>query len=161
MKDFYRKALNKKFIAGIVFSVLFVVGIPCIPIGFSFGLIPVGVAGIIFTVVGFYGTPLVWTMYGNARANLGVYCLITEDGVKDIDRIAATLNVDAKKTLAQVNYLINKRYLRGYLLDGMKLVAIEKENNEALNKCPNCGATLTLEGNVFHCPYCGGRFNAR
>lgn len=160
--DTFKQALRKRFIAGIVLSVLFVVGVPCIAIGFSSNIIPLGVVGIIFTVAGFYGTPLVWTNYADVRGKLGVYCMITEDGVTDVSRIAATLSITPKKALGQVNYLINKRYLRGYVLEDMKLVPIKPEQkpNDA-NKCPNCGAALTVGENTLYCPYCGGEFPKR
>lgn len=159
MKDPFRQAMRKKMTAGIVLSVLFVIGVPCIPIGFAFGLLPIGIVGIVFAVVGFYGTPLIWTNYGTLRSHLGVYCMITEDGITDINRLAATLCLDQKKVLTQVNYLINKRYLRGYVLQDMNLVSVVPEKKPDLaNKCPNCGATLAVGEDVLYCPYCGGKF---
>lgn len=159
-----KQAMKKRFWLALVLSVLLVAGIPMIPIGFAFGIYPVGILGIVFAVVGFYGCPVAWTTYGSLASYRGAYSLIEEDGVRSVNDLASTLGVPQRKAKEMVTYLINKRFLRGYTFDGadkitpISVPAAEKRNALDLGKCPNCGATLTLDGGSLKCPYCGSVF---
>ena len=158
------KAIRNMLIIALVFSVLFVAGIPMIPVGFYYGIYPVGILGIIFTVAGFYGTPFVWIAFAALVSHKGVYSMIEDDGVYSVNSIANTLGMNVKKTRGMVTYLINKRYLKGYTFDGADTIVPTSalgaagKANLSLGKCPNCGAILTELGNTLRCPYCGGVF---
>ena len=156
----YQKSLRAAFIGGMVLSVAFVAGIPMIVLGATNGIVPVMVLGIIMTVAGFYGTPLLWTRYGTLRSYGGLLALITEEGVESVDVMARTLGVPRETALKQLNYLMNKRFLTGYLFDGedtLTLASAARKANKS-GKCPNCGAQLIVTDEGSHCPYCGTRF---
>ena len=55
-----KKNKNIKFLTAFILSILLIIGIPMIPIGFSKEVEIVGILGIVFTAVGFYGTPIAW-----------------------------------------------------------------------------------------------------
>ncbi|MFR3346866.1 MAG: hypothetical protein ACLTSK_02445 [Christensenellales bacterium] len=60
-----KKRQAKVLTAAVVMSVLFVVGIPAIILGATNEIWALMILGIIFTVAGFYGMPLVWVSYAS------------------------------------------------------------------------------------------------
>ena len=61
------KAIEKDLRVTLIFAILLsfalVGGIPAIIFGASYGITPLLVIGIICTVAGFYGTPMMWVAY--------------------------------------------------------------------------------------------------
>ncbi len=166
--DYYKKALLRRGALGVILSLFLAGGIVMIPVGFANGLVPVGIVGIVLTVLGFYGCPMAWVSFGGLTEHRGVYALITEDGMRSATGIAAALGITVKRTKESIRCLISKRFLRGFAFDGVEYItAIGEDKSEeekkaraaaALGKCPNCGATLVESDGKFRCPYCGSMF---
>lgn len=69
------RAVKKLFFLSMLFSVMFVAGIPMIVLGASKGIMPVMIIGIIFTALGFYGTPMFWViLWRKGRAQTARVC---------------------------------------------------------------------------------------
>lgn len=155
----FKGAMRRMLILSLALSILLPAGIVMIVLGATNEIWPVMIVGIVFTVAGFYGSPVSWTTFGTLASHKGVYGLITEDGVLDAEVIAATLGEKRKNVDRKLNYLLTHRYLTGYVLgaDG-RLVRTEAEKPKRLIKCPNCGASLVEKDGDMICPYCGGRF---
>ena len=147
-------------IAALICSAALPVGVPMIVLGATNGIWAVMIAGIVLTVAGFYGTPLLWVSYAGLASYKGVYSLITEDGVTEVDKIASTLGKRPRKVAAQINYLLEKRYLTGYVFDGANGITpvARPKKSFMLGKCPNCGASLAAAAGKIRCPYCGTDF---
>ena len=167
----YKKALSVRRNWAIILSVAFAAGVVMIPVGFSFGVLPVGIIGIVFAVAGFYGCPLMWVSYSGLAAYSGVFGLIAEDGMRSATAIAGALGISIEQSRKAIVYLIRKRFLRGYAFDGTDTITatgIDKLEAErlarraaALGKCPNCGATLVESDGRMVCPYCGSKFGGQ
>ena len=158
--DVFRKALRGRLIAALVCSVALPAGVVMTVFGGINEIWALLAVGIVLTVAGFYGTPLLWVRYGALNSYKGVYGLIACDGVTSVSKIASTLGWKRNKAVAGLNYLLAKRYLAGYVYDGADSVTpIEKKSTPDLfGKCPNCGASLTAEQGKLRCPYCGAAF---
>ena len=61
------KNVKNNFRIALVLSLMLIVGVPMIVLGASNKIWAVMAIGIAFTVLGFYGCPLAWVMYGEAR----------------------------------------------------------------------------------------------
>ena len=157
------KSLHRKtFFWALFLSVGFVLGILGIIFGATKGITILLVLGIIFTVLGFYAMPIIWIQYGEQTPRIAVLDLIVNDNMLNLDSIAQSLGKRLKDIQIIVNYLMTKRFLKGYVLDGNVLKPIE--NNEDVvvtHKCPYCGATLDLEKDISSCEYCGAKLKIK
>ncbi len=167
----YKKALSVRRNWAIILSVALAAGVVMIPVGFSLGVLPVGIIGIVFAVAGFYG----WAPGGGGFWGAGgrplVFGLIAEDGMRSATAIAGALGISIEQSRKAIVYLIRKRFLRGYAFDGTDTITatgIDKLEAErlarraaALGKCPNCGATLVESDGRMVCPYCGSKFGGQ
>ena len=141
----------------IILSVGFVGGVLAIIFGATKGVTILLVIGIIATVLGFYGSPILWIKYGEQFSYIAVLDCIVSDNLLDIDSIATSLGKMPQEVLRIVNYLVTKRYLKGYYVENGKLKPIENEVEDVVvtHKCPNCGATIDTSGQYAVCEYCG------
>lgn len=155
--DRFKAAVVRAGVIAAVLSAALAAGIPMIPLGFANGIIPLGVIGIVLTVVGFYGSPLMWVRFADLRACGGVYGLITEDGLRSVSAIAGTLGQPVEKVRKTLTQLTSRRYLTGYVYDGGDTLSESGDGGRL--KCPDCGAPLTPDGDGYRCQYCGGRFH--
>ncbi len=77
--------LNKSIRLYFWFLLVLSVGFPAGILGIIFGatkdLIALLVAGIVFTVLGFYLMPILWLKYAERRQDRGLYCMIVQDGI--------------------------------------------------------------------------------
>ena len=172
--DKVKRARKKALIRAIIFTVLLVAGIPMIPIGFVFAakttgavhgiLIAVAIAGIAFTAVGFYGTPIAWTSFGNFAPIVRLLYAIEKECIYDVPTLATYLHRREKDIQGTIRTAIDKLYLEGYFFDGTKLTLNENKKLKAkpiYTKCPNCGASLPTpqDGDEsVTCKYCGSVF---
>ena len=157
-----KKDLRKQLIVGIVFSVMLVAGIPAIVLSAVNSIWPVMVLGIICTVLGFYGTPLVWTSYGNNVILKRVVDAVMEENLTTNADIAGQLQMSEKTVKGYIVTGIKKKYITGYIYNGEVLTPNQKEAPKkkiVQNKCKNCGGPLKATENGWRCEYCGSEFD--
>lgn len=158
--DKLKKDIKSFFIFALVSSILFVVGIPMIPI-FAGKIWFLMALGIVFVVFGFYGMPLIWLKYASLKKINRVVVAIEEEHLTMNSEIATQLQIPEKEVKSLITTAINKRYITGYIYDGEKLTLNNKEKLKKqinLQKCANCGAKLVDNETEWYCPYCGDRF---
>ncbi|MDR1940424.1 MAG: hypothetical protein LBQ40_06525 [Clostridiales bacterium] len=167
MKNNLNEKIKRTLPILIIFSVLFVLGIPGIVVGFVNGWMLLAIPGIIFVVGGFFGLPLGWTAFGTMIESRNLLNAIL-DGMTDIGDLARSYGKSQRTMKASVVVLLQKRYLTGYKLNdgGTALVVMEKPvepeapKKAAALKCAYCGASLpqNAEGEGGVCEYCGTPF---
>ena len=157
------KDLKKMLIWAIVISVAFVVGIPILILGAVNSIWALLAFGIACVVIGFYGAPIIWVQYGSNRTLKRVVDAVMEEHITTNAEIAQQLQIRERDAKAFITKAINKKYITGYIYNGVELIPNEKEEKKkkivVQNKCKNCGAPLKLDekGN-YHCPYCNSIF---
>ena len=163
--------LNKKIQIYLIVSILFSIMLPAGIIMIIFGAKSSSfmlVFGICFCVFGFYGTPLLWSNYGNLKTMKTLYDQITLDNIQEISKLAQLNNKKEEQIINEIKHLIFKRYLVGYEIYENKFVVPYKNKkmteNEILAKngevnvvtCNGCGAKVDILGTkASKCPYCG------
>lgn len=160
-KNDIKKDTKRLLIISIIASIGFVVGIPAIIFGAIYGgaYIILMVVGIILTVIGFYGSPILWVNYAEKVRQCSIYEMITVDGITDINTIASSTGIiNAKRVEETINILIQKRYLTGYKIVNSEL-SEAVPTNKVVNKCPNCGANMTKENGKWVCKYCNSELD--
>lgn len=162
MKKISRQMTNN-IIWGSILPVLFVLGIILIVTNQSniFGIngtICI-IIGVVFVVLGFYGTPMIWVGYGEKVTCKRILNLIINENLYSISDIASQMGMQENMALKTVRYLINKEYLTGYLLiDNTYLKLnenVKQVKGKTIVKCPSCGAKNVLDGETGTCQYCG------
>lgn len=158
MKEFNQR-LTLKLIFSIILSVLFPLGV----LGIIFGAVKSNtlnlVLGIISTVVGFYGAPISWIAFGNQnRLKTLLNCIVFEN-MYSVEELATHLNSEKQNITKDINELILKGYLRGYIFkEGYLELNTNKKQTGSTNKtikCNNCGGTMVYDGLNYVCEYCG------
>lgn len=163
--DKLKKAKRGALIRALILTLMLIAGIPMIPIGFVFDILPVGIIGIAFTVIGFYGCPVAWVAFGGYGPMLRIVYAVENESLYQIDEIAQYLQKNPKEVAATINKAIEKLYLEGYFFDGKTLTLNENKKLKRKNiytKCPHCGAPLAPQGEkdeFVKCPYCGSVIN--
>lgn len=145
------KKCNKMLWAALLITLMLPAGVVAIPMGAIYGITAVLVLGIVFAVVGFYGTPIIWVNYAACRKQKETVELITESGITDLKTLASSTGKSEKEMSELITMVIAKGYVAGMSFDGQKLNYIEKKKQRS-NKCLNCGANLNKDG---ECKYCG------
>lgn len=154
-----RKRQNKILAIALTMSILFVVGIPAIVLGATNQIWIVMVLGIIFTVGGFYGMPLIWISYGSGFSMLRIVELVERDNVYSVAEIAKQVNAKPNEVMEKIRKALEKRYIEGFLIgeDGWLRLNenVRQQRTKVAVKCHNCGATVIVEETQADCPYCG------
>lgn len=158
------KSEKRSLIIALVLTVMLVVGIPFIVVGATqmhdnkafAAMLAIGIA---FAVVGFYGSPIGWVRFGNAKQELTVVRAINFEHLHTVADLAQRLSINGKQASDMLNNCIRKGYLTGYIREGDTLVLNE---NTALTRttynveCSHCGASVIIQkGDSKVCPYCG------
>ena len=136
----------------LAFTIGLIAGIPCIVVGATNmgdnkGFVALLVFGIVGTVLGFYGSPLMWTRLATVNQELTVVQAVTQEHLYTVADLAQRLSVNGKTASDTLNNCIRKGYLVGYIREGDRLVLNE---NRALGPtqytlvCSHCGATVEL-----------------
>ena len=160
------KKINKNtktiLIWSVIISLMLVVGIPMIILGAIKSIWFVLVIGIIFTVIGFYGTPIIWVYFANTKVLQRVVEIINNEHLLKVSEIAQHLQLSEQQIKMHITNAIKKNFLQGYIFDGLELKENKEEKNKfeklLKNKCPNCGANLIKIDNGHRCEYCGSEF---
>ena len=152
------RAVKKLFFLSMLFSVMFVAGIPMIVLGASKGIMPVMIIGIIFTALGFYGTPMFWVSYGGKVGLKRLVYAVTEEHLLTVQEIASQLSKSEKEVRSLLDTCFQKGYLSGFVRKGDELALnAAQAPSEKLHaaECQYCGAKFTYKGTDAVCPYCG------
>lgn len=158
------KIIKKKriwFFISLLASILFVVGIPLIPV-FVGKNWAIAIMGIVFVVFGFYSMPFFWLKYSSFFGLKRVLEAITYEHIYSVKDIAIQLQKTEQDVKNIIIKLINKRYLVGYLFDGFDLKLnnnVKAQKKLDVNVCSNCGARITVEEHKTHCEYCGAIYS--
>ena len=166
------KTRTRRFVLAVILSVMLVAGIPMIIVG-AIGpdeghgamhaarigyKVMMGI-GIVFTVFGFYGTPMGWVMFGTANSELTVVAAVRNEHLYTVNELAARLGKNDKERRTLLVNCVRKGYLTEYKLEGDCLVLNENTAlapTEVHFDCPRCGAPVTCTaGEKTVCPYCG------
>lgn len=154
-----KKAADKVFWIAAVLSVMLIAGVPMIVLGASNKLWILMAAGIVFTVLGFYGCPIAWVMYAEARFRVALVSAVEYEGSVTVDGLVAQFGKPRQKIVADIRKLMEKRFLSGYVFDGETLSFAERKERKKerieIGKCPSCNAVMVYEDGKVHCPYCG------
>ena len=138
MKTFKRDSSVKLMVA-ILLTIFLPAGILGIIFGASKHITILLIAGIIATVLGFYGAPIAWIGVGTIKSNGVILNLIENENI--------------------INQLILKGYLKGYLFknDILEINTNQKQTGDVREKtkCPNCGGPMEFDGINYVCSYCG------
>ena len=153
------KLAKKSFLIAVILSVMLVAGVPMIIVGASNSLWVLMGVGIAFTVLGFYGCPLAWVMYGESRFRVALAGAIECEGACTVESLCSQFGKPRNKICAEIRKLIEKRCLVGYVFDGETLAYAEKNERRKstvfVGKCPSCNAVMVYEDGKVVCPYCG------
>lgn len=151
------KSTRKSLILALTFSVLFVIGIPMIPLGAINKIWAVMIAGIVFVAAGFYGTPLLWIGFGNKCGLKRLVYAVEREHLYTVAELSEQLSKKPKEIRSMLDTCFNRRYLTGYRRAGDELVLNErKAQTDELHpvECPSCGAKFSFKGTDGACPYC-------
>ena len=117
--------------------------------------------GIVCTVFGFYGMPILWVNFGSLKTLKRVVDAVMEEHLTTIAEIASQLQMQERETRDYVRKAINKKYITGYIYDGNTLVPNEKQapkKKVSQTRCSNCGGVMEKTDTGWICPYCGSKF---
>jgi hypothetical protein len=151
------KAIKKQLLLLLIASVLFVGGIPGIPLGIAYRMPYIWIPCIVFVVTGFYGLPLGYINWAEKITNRNYISVILSDGILDMRSLANNFGKKEKYVQTRVSTLLQKRYLPGlsFNADKTALVTVVKAKPAAQKHlCLYCGAVLKKDDTA--CPYCGG-----
>ena len=165
--DGIRKVTDRNFRRALLWSVLFVAGIPMIVFGainLKQGIlwILMMVAGIIFTAGGLFFVPISWIKYAGKRRLCRLAIVISGMSDSTIDIIGDTVGRTQEETRADVRTLLRNGWLPGYtFVDQEDRVKRTETLDMHHAVCEYCGASFEFKGTNAKCPYCGRWFNGK
>ena len=152
-----RKKIKTALFAAVL-TVFLPVGIVFIILGAGNGWIML-VAGIIMTVLGFYGSPMAWIKFGEATRYERLSLAIYRDKLLRLSDIASQIRAKDDEAENLIKTAIEKRIIEGFIFDDakkeLKPLAAFSGEREIVVKCPSCGATAKVKESDPRCPYCG------
>ena len=152
-----KKEIRIYFFVSLMASLMFVVGIPLIPIfvGKSW---PIAIIGIVFTVFGFYGMPFLWLKYGSLYGIKKIVVAIIEDNLLTVRELSMQMQLNEAEIRNRIAKAIQKRYIIGFVFDGETL-SLNQNKKPAykidVNTCEKCSAPLSVTETEVVCKYCG------
>ena len=108
-----------------------------------------------FLLFAFYGLPLGWVSVATTIYLRNIWCAIVEDGITDVDELAASFGRRPRTMKLAVRTLLSRGYLRGFKLhtEGTSLARTQIEKPQK-GRCEYCGSPLPPDSR--RCEYCGG-----
>ena len=157
MKNYF-SVVKSVLIVSLVLTIMLPAGILMIIFGAGKNTLML-VFGIVFTVAGFYGAPIIWIKYGDCKRKAFVYRLITSENMYTVKDIVAQTSYQEEIVNNYINSLLSQGYITGYFFkDGKLILNTNKKQTEASSekkKCPCCGGMMSSDGINFYCEYCG------
>ena len=151
------KDISKALTISIIASIMLVVGIPGIILS-AIHIPQLLALPIVCTVLGFYGSPMLWMWYANLLSYKSILKVIVNEKITNIDEISAMLGISKQRVISSINTLMKKEYLTGYKFINNTLTINQDKYQAGSYKCPNCGASLIDMDKKKYCPYCKSRF---
>lgn len=160
--DGIKKSTDKTFRVALIWSIMFVVGIPLIVIGAvkhtGFWWL-VMVFGIVCVATGLFAVPLFWVRYAQKRRLWRVALAVSSSESQTIDVLSDTLGRSQEETRTDVRTLLRNGWLPGYaFVDQEDRVRRTTTLDLHHARCDYCGATFEFQGTNAKCPYCGRFF---
>ena len=154
------KYQRKKFLLAMIFTFAFVVGIPLIIMGAINGLWFMLGIGCAFSGISFYATPLAWVGYGNTFKMVNLVKAVKEQNIYTTENLQDYLKLSKNQTITLVQKAVFKGFLAEYTFKRDEVLILNSNIKQELNKyslkCPNCGATVTIDAKSGYgvCGYC-------
>lgn len=149
-----KKSINTYLIVSLFLTVCFPAGIVGIVTGASRSITPLLVGGIVATILGFYVMPMTWIKFAELKSWKWLLSAIENDNIYDVKTLSMQLAKPQTQIQSNINSLIEKRYLTGYLfVDKQYLEPNNNAKKSQGNKCPNCGSLMNKDAE--NCEYCG------
>ncbi|MDR0850228.1 MAG: hydrogenase maturation nickel metallochaperone HypA [Christensenellaceae bacterium] len=168
------KNLDKIIMLQLVLSLLSSIALPVGVVGTVLCAVNLGsvlsILGMAFFIacilVGFYGTPLLWTSYAKYKGMEKIKRAIIDEKISDTLQLSTHCNTSQKETNRRIAALISGGYLKGYTVDRgytqiinlaeqSKQQEVKAANNICVVKCSGCGAKYEVSAESRKCPYCG------
>ena len=115
---------------------------------------------IIFTGLGFYGTPIAWVRFGSLAGLQNTLQVIEQEKITELKKLSIHLSKNEKQVKRDIRALIRLNCLKGYTLDDFGNITTNQPKEETIKvgKCPHCSAPLSFDEDMIRCAYCGGLY---
>ena len=154
-----QKALRKSLVLCVILTLCLPLGGAMMGVGFAISQPAVWGVGIGLIVVGFYGTPIGWTIvYAPKKALQRIVSAVMEEHLHTVNEIAVQLSMSEKDVRNKLDLCFQKQYLPGIKRDGDTLILNENRElgkQELYAECTACGARFLYTKDSKTCPYCG------
>ena len=115
--------------------------------------------GIVFVVLGFYGSPIAWVRYAPQKKYARIIDAIKREGFRDTTEIANHLSMQPNEVIDAVRVCIDKQYLCDYTIEDTKILPLNNRPDDIGTytvQCPYCGGITQTSNNLqVKCDYCG------
>ena len=157
-----RKVTSRNLWRAIIWSCLFVAGIPMIVFG-AIEAVKVSplfwlmmAAGIVFTALGLVFVPIFWVKYAHKKRLLRLATVINGTSDSTIDIIGDTVGRTQEETREDVRILLRNGWLPGYTFVDQEDRVKRTDSLDIHHAiCSHCGASFEFKGTDSKCPYCG------
>lgn len=164
-KSKLQKNLTKQLVLSIALTVMFPLGIAMTVVGATRkeegGAIFTAIMaiGIVFVVLGFYGSPIAWVRYAPQKKYARIIDAIKREGFRDTTEIANHLSMQPNEVIDAVRVCIDKQYLCDYTIEDTKILPLNNRPDDIGTytvQCPYCGGITQTSNNLqVKCDYCG------
>ncbi len=159
------KYIKLKFRIPLILSILGVIAIPGIVLSAIYiNKYPLLLISLIISIAidlfDFYGLPFFWISYSNVLKMKRLYNSIVYENIYSVEDLSKYCGYQKASVIENLNSLMKKGYLKGYLFDGQKVTLNEFTSLKKkiyLKCCPYCGGKelhLMDDQNMVVCDYC-------
>ncbi|MFR5062649.1 MAG: hypothetical protein ACLTEK_06565 [Christensenellales bacterium] len=158
--DLLKSRIKKYLYLSLFASVCLPAGIPCIVLGAVNAVYPVMIIGIVATVFGFYGCPLLWMKFASLTGMKKLVVAVESDNLYTVRELCSVLNISEREARARLRSALSERYLTGFKFEDDKLILntnFKQSNASFTIKCEDCGAPVIIDPKSAEnvCQYCG------
>lgn len=160
-----QRNLTKQLLISIILTVMFPLGIAMTIVGATRKeeggalFTAIMAIGIVFVVLGFYGSPMAWIRYAPQKKYSRVIDAIKREGFRDATEIANHLSMQPNEVIEAVRVCIEKQYLTDYTIEENKIIPLNNRPDDLgvyTVQCPYCGGITQTSNNLqVKCQYCG------
>ena len=123
-----KKIKRNRLIAAIVFSIIFIISIVLMILGFKTSKIALVVIGLMLTFLGIYMLPLMWFNFASWCLYHKIYKMIKYDNIDSTFKLAEALNKKDKDITKAIKIMISYDLFSDYSFkDEKKIIRIEKK----------------------------------